>query len=108
VAHLLITIWRIHSHRNGLFPDNKPEDFLARNNLVLKLFETHLSCLDLVRVVPVKPTRSVGALEATRRVLEDQEAQQLTTRRKPRGVKQESRGLDAKKGRQIKYYFKEV
>jgi hypothetical protein len=62
----------------------------------------------LARVVPVKPTRSVGALEATRRLLEDQEAQLLTTRRKPRGVKQEGRGLDAKRGKQIKYYLKGV
>jgi hypothetical protein len=61
-----------------------------------------------VRVVPVKPTRSLGALEATRRLLEDQEAQLLTTRRKPRGVKQESRGLDAKKGKRIEYYLKGV
>jgi hypothetical protein len=85
------------------FSDYEPEDFLARNNLVLKLFETHLSCLDLARVVPVKPTRSVGSLEATRRLLEDQEAKPLTTRRKTRGVKQESRGLDAKNSKRIKY-----
>jgi hypothetical protein len=64
----------------------------------------------LARVVPVKPTRSVGALEATRRVLEDPRARvqevPLLTKRNPRGVKQESRGLDAKKGKQIKYYLK--
>jgi hypothetical protein len=90
------------------FSDNELEDFLARNNLVLKLFQTHLSCLDLVRVVPVKPTRSAGALEATGRLLEDQDAQLLTTRRKPRVVKQENRGLGAKKGKRIKYYLKEV
>ncbi len=62
----------------------------------------------MVRVVPVKPTRSVGALEATRRLLEDQDAQLLTTRRKPRGVKLESRGCDAKRGKRIKYYLMEV
>jgi hypothetical protein len=58
-------------------------------------------------VVPVKPTRSAGALEATRRVLEVQEAP-LLTRQKPRGVQQENRGLDAKIGKRIKCYLSKI